>query len=173
MSPGGTGEQGRRAQRSRRLAGLSWLLAGVVLLLDQGSKLWALRELAPGAIEPLLPGLLQLQRVSNTGAAFSLFRGSTQLLALVSLVVALGLVVLLLLRPPSLLSSALALGFLLGGTVGNGLDRWRLGAVVDFLELVPIRFPIFNVADVAINLAVLCFSVELLASLRQEGRRDG
>jgi lipoprotein signal peptidase len=38
--------------------------------------------------------------------------------------------------------------------VGNGIDRWRHGAVVDFLEFVPIHFPIFNLADVAINLAV-------------------
>jgi signal peptidase II len=173
MNPGPTGEQGRRAHRPRRLVNLSWLLASAVLLLDQGSKLWAQHRLAPGAIEPLLPGLLQLQRVSNTGAAFSLFSGSTQALALVSLLVALGLVLVLSLRPPSALSSALALGFLLGGTVGNGIDRWRLGAVVDFLEFVPIRFPIFNIADVAINLAVLCFTFELFAGLRQEGGRHG
>jgi signal peptidase II len=173
MSPGGSGEQGRRAERTRRLVSLSWGVALTVLLLDQGSKLWALRRLAPGMIEPLLPGLLQLQRVSNTGAAFSLFSGSTPLLGLVSLVVALGLTAFLLLRPPSVLSSALAFGFLLGGTVGNGLDRWRLGAVIDFLEFVPVRFPIFNIADIAINLAVLCFTLELLWGLRQQGGGDG
>ena len=48
-----------------------------------------------------------------------------------------------------------------GGAAGNGLDRWRLGAVVDFLAFVPIQFPVFNVADVAINLAVLCFLLHL------------
>lgn len=173
MNPGPAGVQGRRPQRPRRLASLSWLLAAALLLLDQGSKLWALQRLAPGAIQPLLPGLLQLQRVSNTGAAFSMFSGSTQALAVVSLLVALGLVLVLLLRPPSLLSSALALGFLLGGTAGNGIDRWRLGAVVDFLEFVPIRFPIFNIADVAINLAVLCFAYEVFAGLRHNGGRHG
>lgn len=173
MSRGGPGEPVRRAPRSRRLVGLSWLLAATVLLLDQASKLWAVRQLAPGAIEAFLPGLLQLQRVSNTGAAFSLLRGSTLLLALVSLVVAIGLVAVLLLRPPTALNPALALGFLLGGTVGNGLDRWRLGAVIDFLEFVPFRFPIFNLADVAINLAVLCFALEFIAGLRPERQRDG
>lgn len=65
---------------------------------------------------------------------------------------------------------ALAVGFLLGGTIGNGLDRWRLGYVIDFLALVPIDFPIFNVADVAINLAVLCFALDLLKS-RESSRR--
>jgi signal peptidase II len=173
MKPVPAWDQGRRAQRPRHLVNLSWLLASAVLLLDQGSKLWALHRLAPGTVEPLVPGLLQLQRVSNTGAAFSLFSGSTQALALVSLLVALGLVLVLLLRPPVALSSALAIGFLLGGTAGNGIDRWRLGAVVDFLEFVPIRFPIFNIADVAINLAVLCFAFELFGGLGQKGGRHG
>ena len=47
--------------------------------------------------------------------------------------------------------------------MGNGIDRWRYGAVIDGLELVPISFPIFNLADVAINgLAVLCLLIEAI-----------
>ena len=57
---------------------------------------------------------------------------------------------------------------MLAGAVGNGLDRWRLGAVVDFLELVPIHFPIFNLADVAINVALACF---LFDAWQQRPRR--
>jgi signal peptidase II len=56
-------------------------------------------------------------------------------------------------------------GFLLGGATGNGIDRWTSGAVVDFLALVPINFPVFNLADVAINLAVLCFAIDLAIDL--------
>jgi len=80
------------------------------------------------------------------------------------------------LRPPEGLWPALASGLLLAGAAGNGLDRWRSGSVVDFLELVPIHFPIFNIADVAINLAVLCFLIDLLRSGRADersGERDG
>ena len=62
----------------------------------------------------------------------------------------------------------LALGFLLGGTIGNGIDRWRLGHVTDFLELVPIQFPIFNWANVAINLAVLCFAIDAFANRHEQ-----
>ena len=65
------------------------------------------------------------------------------------------------------LARQLALGFLLGGAVGNGIDRWRLGAVIDFLALVPVSFPVFNLADVAINLAVACFAIELVRSPQQ------
>jgi len=72
----------------------------------------------------------------------------------------------LLWKPPSRLWSGLAVALRLAGAAGNGLDRWRLGSVVDFLEFVPIRFPIFNVADVAINLAVLAFAIDWLQSGR-------
>jgi signal peptidase II len=65
----------------------------------------------------------------------------------------------------------LAVGLLLGGSLGNGIDRWRLGYVVDFLALVPINFPIFNPADVAINLAVICFAVDLWSN--RSGNRRG
>ncbi|KAF0653927.1 lipoprotein signal peptidase [Cyanobium sp. Copco_Reservoir_LC18] len=143
-----------------RLAPL--LLAALAVGLDQLSKRWALEHLASGSIQPLLPGLLQLQRVSNTGAAFSLFAGAPNQLGLVSALVSLGLLFWILWRPPAGAWNVLALGLLLGGAVGNGIDRWRHGAVVDFLEFVPIHFPIFNLADVAINLAVACFLIDLL-----------
>lgn len=155
-----TGKRRRPALRFRQLQ--AWLVALMVVIFDQASKLWASQHLASGMVQPFLPGLLQWRRVANTGAAFSLLSGNTALLGLVSALAALGLVSWLLLRPPKGLWVSLGAGFLLGGTLGNGLDRWRLGWVVDFLELVPIHFPIFNLADVAINIAVLCFLIDLL-----------
>ncbi|SBO42352.1 signal peptidase II [Cyanobium sp. NIES-981] len=139
----------------------SYLLAAVVVLLDQLSKAWAVQTLPAGLPRPLLPGLLELLLTWNTGAAFSLFTGHTQALGLVSLVVALAVAVWIARQSILGIPRRLALGFLLGGAVGNGLDRWRLGAVVDFLSFVPISFPVFNLADVAINLAVLCFVIDL------------
>lgn len=145
----------------RRLA----LAVGLgVVLLDQLSKRWALDQLPPGFPRPFLPGLLQLQLVHNTGAAFSLFTEAPRLLAIVSLVASGGVLLWILRQPLSSRWESLGLGFLLGGALGNGLDRWRMGAVIDFLALVPIQFPIFNLADVAINLAVLCFLVHLTRS---------
>lgn len=161
-----------RLRRPRRRRGLTLVVAIIGLLLDQISKAWAVQHLAPGQIRPLLPGLLQLQRVSNDGAAFSLFAGSVTTLALISALVSLALVLWILLRPPQGLWPALATGLLLAGAAGNGLDRWRHGSVVDFLELVPIHFPIFNIADVAINLAVLCFLIDLLPAGRSGERSE-
>jgi signal peptidase II len=140
---------------------LSLAVALAVVAADQLSKFWALRHLSPGRPTPFWPGLLNLQLVRNTGAAFSLLTGAPHLLGLVSFGVSAGVVVWILRRPLRGPWESLALGFLLGGALGNGLDRWRLGAVIDFLAFVPMAFPVFNLADVAINLAVLCFVVRL------------
>ena len=146
------------------------MVAALVVGLDQLTKAWAVARLDTGEILPLVPRLLQLQRVSNSGAAFSLLRNSTLLLGLISALVTVIVSLWLLWRPPVRPWLALGAGFLLGGALGNGIDRWRLGAVIDFLEFIPISFPIFNVADVAINLAVACFVIDTLQSSR--GTRD-
>ena len=146
----------------------AYRIAGAVVLADQLSKAWALNQLSGAGAQPLLPGLLELQLVFNTGAAFSMLTGNTMLLGLVSAAVAVALVVWIQTAGPLRRLQWLALGLLLGGAIGNGLDRWRLGQVVDFLALVPIRFPVFNLADVAINLAVAAL---VLDWLRQHGVR--
>ncbi|MEB3321312.1 MAG: signal peptidase II [Synechococcaceae cyanobacterium] len=158
----------RRSPRLRRWTTLS--LAALVVAADQLSKLWAAGHLPEGVARPLLPGLLQLRRVANTGAAFSLFTGAPTLLALVSAAVSAFLIGWVVLRPPAGGWRAAGLALLLGGAAGNGIDRWRLGWVLDFLEFVPIRFPVFNLADVAINAAVVCLAIDLL---RPALRRDG
>jgi signal peptidase II len=135
------------------------LAAGLVAA-DQISKEWVLHHLPLGVPQPFLPGLLALQYVRNTGAAFSLLSGNPHLLGLVSVVVSGGLVGWILLRPPQGPWRNLALAFLLGGAAGNGIDRFRHGAVTDFLALVPVSFPVFNLADVAINVAVACLLLD-------------
>lgn len=146
----------------RRLHRLSWLIALLVLVADQLSKAWVVRHLPVGQVRPFLPGLLQFQSVRNTGAAFGLLTEATVGLGLVSAVASIAVVAWLVLRPPDRPWQAAALGFLLGGALGNGIDRWRLGAVIDFLAFVPFDFPVFNLADVAINVAVASLLLDLL-----------
>lgn len=150
---------GGRLRRSRLLI---YGLATAVVLGDQLSKYWALQHLQAGEVQRWIPGLMALQLTSNSGAAFSLFSGSSAALGLVSLLVAIAVVAWLEREGSMPLARQLGLALVLGGAIGNGLDRWRSGAVVDFLALVPIDFPIFNGADVAINLAVVCFAFDLL-----------
>ena len=146
-------------------------LASIVVVVDQVSKSWMTAALAEGNTIKAVPGLLDFKLVHNTGAAFSLLTGSTLLLGVLSLAVAVGVMIWMWKQRRLALWQGLAVAFLLGGTIGNGLDRWRLGYVVDFLALVPIDFPIFNGADIAINLAVLCFALDLLMSSRWQVRR--
>ena len=147
------------------------LIAVLVVLIDQLSKAWITDLLRDGRSLRAVPGLLDLRLVHNTGAAFSLLRGATPVLALLSLVVVIAVLIWLWRQQRLPIWQGLAVGLLLGGSLGNGLDRWRLGYVVDFLALVPIDFPIFNPADVAINLAVICFAVDLWSN--RSGMRRG
>ena len=153
----------------KRLRNLAYTSAVMVLVLDQLSKALAVTNLPLGSSSAFLPGLLSLQLVRNSGAAFSLFSGNPQLLGLVSLLVSIAVAVWIQKQGRMTLTRSLGVGLLLGGALGNGLDRWRLGYVVDFLALVPVSFPVFNLADVAINLAVLCFAIELLGNHGQKG----
>ena len=147
------------------------LIAVLVVLIDQLSKAWITDLLRDGRSLRAVPGLLDLRLVHNTGAAFSLLRGATPVLALLSLVVVIAVLIWFWRQQRLPIWQGLAVGLLLGGSLGNGLDRWRLGYVVDFLALVPIAFPIFNPADVAINLAVICFAVDLWSN--RSGMRRG
>lgn len=158
-------QQAPTIQRGRQFG-----LATAVVLIDQISKAVLADQLSDGRTLTAIPGLLNFHLVHNTGAAFSLLSGSTPWLGLLSLLVAVGLSRWIGRQPQQPRWQGLAGAFLLGGTIGNGLDRWRLGYVVDFLALVPINFPVFNAADIAINLAVACFAIDLIGQPRQPKR---
>ena len=114
----------------------AYRVAIAVVLMDQLSKAWALQHLPGRGIQPLVPGLVQQRLVFNTGAAFSMLTGNSAVLGLVSAAVAIALVIWIQTSGPLRRLQWLGLGLLLGGAIGNGLDRWRLGQVVDFLDLV-------------------------------------
>ena len=138
------------------------IISFIVVVLDQVSKYMARVHLKEGFVETLIPKVIQLRLVKNTGAAFSLFTDSTSILSLLSLSVAIGLIFWILRSGPLPNWQGWAISYLLGGTVGNGIDRWRMGYVTDFLEIIPFRFPIFNIADIAINIAVTCLLIDTL-----------
>lgn len=142
-----------------------FLTALLVLAADQLSKTWLRSNLATGESLPET-GLFRLTHVQNTGAAFGLFQDQTFPLTIVAIV---GIVVLLLFallfsrRFPFLASrlGKLALGLVLGGTVGNLADRLNLGYVTDFIDIG--IWPAFNVADSAIVVGVILFAYSLLS----------
>ena len=133
-----------------------------IILLDQVSKFLVLSTLGFERSKNIIPNLLNFTLVKNKGAAFSLFSNSTNILTITSILTSLLLITIILKSPPRSFWNLTGLAYLLGGTVGNGIDRFFKGYVLDFLELVPINFPIFNVADVSINIAIICFIIDII-----------
>ncbi len=97
----------------------------------------------------------KLDFVKNYGAAFNIFSGSRIFLSLISIIFSI-LLIYLIFRKNTLNSFDLyAYSFILGGTIGNGIDRIYKGFVVDFINLNIINFPVFNIADISINIGFI------------------
>ncbi|MDH5372229.1 MAG: signal peptidase II [Acidimicrobiia bacterium] len=147
----------------------AYLLAGsaafVVVLLDRITKIWALNALVDGD-RVVIDGVLGFQLTSNTGAAYGLFKGGGSLIA-VAAIIASGLIVYAL-RSVERRFEAVTLGAIMGGALGNLIDRivrgpgWFDGAVVDWIET-PL-WPNFNIADSAISVGAVLL---ILATFRR------
>jgi signal peptidase II len=148
----------------------SWrdfVFADIVLLVivaDQLSKFWILRNLRPGEIL-WDNGLFRILHVQNTGAAFGIFKGHTPALIVVDFI---GIFVILFLvfglrnRWPFIKNMLVltAIGLILGGTIGNLIDRLRMGQVTDFIDFK--IWPVFNVADASVTIGVIILAYCLI-----------
>jgi len=149
------------------------LFGFAVLVVDQVVKLLALAYLTPGVPVPVVDGFFALTLILNPGLAFGFFAstppGWRWLVSLFSLA-ALGVLLKLSARllPSGGRSAAIALGLIFGGAVGNLVDRYRFGAVVDFIDLYwrSYHWPAFNVADSAISVGVGLLALRLLIPSR-------
>ena len=133
------------------------LAAAAVLALDQGSKEWALGALANGHID-LIEGVLRFRLTYNSGGAFGLLQGLPGFFLVATLVIVGG--ILIGARKVDDPRWAIPLGMVLGGGLGNAVDRLVRdtdGAVVDFIDLHV--WPVFNVADMAIVIGALVILV--------------
>jgi signal peptidase II len=140
-----------------------WLSALLSFLLDRLSKQWVVEHFqltSPPESWPIVKGVFHLTYVVNRGAAFSLFQGESWLRWL-SLIVTLVLIYYGLFGSPLRAWEQAGYGFLLGGAAGNGVDRLMMGRVVDFLDFRLINFAVFNVADVSINIGLICLFIAL------------
>ena len=99
--------------------------------------------------------LFKIDFVKNYGAAFNILSGSRIFLSLISIIFSILLIYLILRKNTLNLFSLYAYSFILGGTIGNGIDRVYRGFVVDFINLNFINFPVFNIADISINIGFI------------------
>ena len=129
-----------------------WLLAVVVLLLDQSTKSLIVAWLDWGESWPA-EGFLRITHARNTGTAFSLFQGHSNILSFVAIFAVAVLLWVYATTGARSFILRVALGLQLGGALGNLLDRLQQGYVTDFLDVGP--WPIFNVADSAISVGMV------------------
>lgn len=147
---------------------LWFLVAVVVILLDQVSKQWVLIHFSPYQPEKILP-MLNLTLAYNTGAAFSFLSSAGEwhrwFFAGFGVVMSTVLMVWVMRTPQSARLQLLALNLILGGALGNLIDRARVGYVIDFIEVYykAYHWPVFNLADSAICIGAFF----LLLDLRQ------
>ena len=140
-----------------------------VLALDQVTKLLALSRLSPGVPVSVVDGVFALTLVMNPGLAFGILGavppGWRWVVALLSLAALCALALLAVrLLPGGGWPAALALALIFGGALGNLIDRWRFGAVVDFIDVYwgIYHWPAFNVADSAISVGVALLALRFL-----------
>lgn len=141
---------------------LFWITALIGLVVDRLTKfgiIYTLPLTFPPATIPLIPGVFHLTYVVNTGAAFSLFTQGVDWLRWLSLGVSVGLLLMAWFGPKLNRWEQVGWGFVLSGALGNGIDRFILRQVVDFLDFRLIKFPVFNMADVFINVGIVCLLI--------------
>jgi len=151
-------------EQNRKKIALSLPVAALVVALDQLSKLWVRNNLPE--IE-LLPGFLDFIYVKNYGSAFGLLANQTFLL--IAITIASIIIILLLLRylSPVTNLSIVSIGLILGGALGNLIDRLRFGYVIDFIDVHLqnlFHWPTFNLADAAVVIGIFIFIYSIYRS---------
>lgn len=138
------------------------ILAVVLVIADQVVKFLIRSNLELGESVPFIPHVLNLTYYQNTGAAFSLFREHTWILALISAVVSVALVVVMVRRVFRHPAGQVILAVILAGAVGNLIDRVLFGYVTDMFQTIFINFAVFNVADCCLVCGVIAMMVYVL-----------
>jgi signal peptidase II len=159
--------------RTVRPNALPWLLVSALVLgLDQWTKAWVLRTLPEFTPVPVIEGMWNWYRTYNTGAAFSFLADAggwqTWLFVALALVISALMVVMLLRTPRHDWRGAWPLALIIGGALGNVIDRFLYGHVIDFIQwhLGAYYWPAFNVADSA----VVCGAIGLAFSGMSSGK---
>ena len=154
----------------------------VILLVDQTSKAWIERTVPLGGFYALFPALdpyFMLVHWGNTGTAFGLLRGLGGTLAMAALIIIVLIMIFSRQIPLDNGGVRLCLALILGGAIGNQIDRLRVGHVTDFLLFQApvgnrmVQFPAFNVADSCITVGVILMALLLLRSEGQRAAQQG
>jgi signal peptidase II len=145
------------------------LVAGTIILLDQFSKMIILQQVPLFHIIPVIPGFFNITHIHNPGGAFGFMAGQgpevrTFLFQAMSILAAIFIVIFYYRTPAEYPYLSFGLLLILGGAIGNMIDRFRFGEVVDFLDFYvkSYHWPAFNVADSGITVGMVILVLHLL-----------
>ena len=144
------------------------VIAGIAL--DQFTKYLATEKLKNQPNFVILDGVFELDYLENTGSAFGMFQGQRWMLLVVG-VIFMALIIFFMLRLPEgkkFNVTHVLLSFIIAGGVGNMIDRFALGYVVDFFSFVLINYPIFNVADIYVVCATIGLFIMFLFVFKEQ-----
>ncbi|HIW70813.1 MAG TPA: signal peptidase II [Candidatus Limosilactobacillus merdipullorum] len=137
------------------------LLTVVLMVIDQVIKWLVTAHLSVNQTTTMIPGIFDLTNLHNTGAAWSMLEGQQWFFIIIT-IVALVVIAWLMRYYRGRRWPEISLCLILAGTLGNFIDRLRLGYVVDMFELVPVNFPVFNFADSLLTIGVILLAIQIL-----------
>ena len=129
------------------------ILSFFIIIIDQFTKYVMYRNYKTFLNKDFI--FFKLDLVKNYGAAFNIFSGSRIFLSMISILISIILLYLIVRKYTTNILDLYSYSFILGGTIGNGIDRVKMGFVIDFINLNFINFPVFNIADVSINIGLI------------------
>ncbi len=138
-----------------------YFIALLIVLFDQILKYWIHNQFALGEKTEIIPSFLSLTHVQNTGAAWSILEGHMWFFYIVTLLVV-GVVIYSMQKPRNHPLMQTALAFILGGAIGNFIDRLLHRYVIDMFMVEFIDFPVFNIADMALTIGVVLMFIFIL-----------
>jgi signal peptidase II len=144
----------------------------VVLIVDQVSKYLISIKVAEGTTIVVISKFLYITNIKNTGAAFGIFQSYTKILSIVSLVAIFLIILLKMMLSLEFIFYNISLGFILGGALGNLVDRYFIGEVTDFIHFTFFG-PVFNIADSFIVIGFILIIILILREYLKQGKNDG
>lgn len=147
----------------------SLIICVCVILLDVASKYLVVMNIPEGGAVPCIDGLFHLTYIENRGAAFGMLANSRWIFMVVSIAAIAAMIVYMIVKKPQNIWVKTSIAMLVGGGVGNMIDRVRLGYVVDFIEVEFVDFAVFNVADSFVTVACgILIVYVIVASVKEE-----
>jgi len=156
-----------RAKRNILMNVYFLVTAILVLVADQITKNLVIERVPENSSIEIVRGFLYITHVKNSGAAFGMFQGYTNILAIISMVAIVLIIILKVILKLDFAFYNVSLGFILGGAIGNLIDRYFMGEVTDFINLTFI--PVFNIADSSL---VIGFCLLIILIIREYFKKE-